>query len=97
MKITRQMVEDAAAHVGGDFRDDYSGRGMYGDLCCGVVCESYEREALVNSIAESLCADEMGSDYEDGDLEDYAEDVGAQMSADNMGLRAIYYFPRVKP
>lgn len=41
MKVPRSLVEDALLVSVEDpvwaLRDDYSGRGMYGDLCFGIV------------------------------------------------------------
>lgn len=33
-------IEQIAFRVGGDVRYDYSGRGMYGKQCLGIVCDN---------------------------------------------------------
>lgn len=33
------ILEETAQEVGGDIREGYSGRGMYGDECYGIVCD----------------------------------------------------------
>lgn len=34
-----QAVNDVADLLGGSVRDDYSGRGMFGKSCYGIVCD----------------------------------------------------------
>jgi hypothetical protein len=35
--VVIDAMEGLAMDLGGEFRDDYSGRGMYGETCVGVV------------------------------------------------------------
>ena len=35
----QQKVFDVANEIGGKVRESYSGRGMFGDTCMGIVCE----------------------------------------------------------
>lgn len=32
-----EVIEDVASEIGGEVRYDYSGRGMYGKTCVGIV------------------------------------------------------------
>lgn len=34
-----EALNEVADIVGGEIRDDYSGRGMYGQRCYGIECE----------------------------------------------------------
>src|SRR5687768_3238989 len=64
-----------------DFRPNYSGRGMYGRTCLGIVHDDR------NTVAAFLyiLADELGKDF----LDLLSEVGGAQ---DGMGLSTITYF-----
>jgi len=68
MKMTmEEMIEAVGAvsvAVGGEVREDYSGRGMFGVTCFGVVCPNAERaieEAAERGIKGAL-VDSMGRD-----------------------------------
>jgi hypothetical protein len=37
-----KAIEETADTVGGHVRNDYSGRGMYGETCYGIVCDNEE-------------------------------------------------------
>ena len=36
-----EVMEEIAEEVGGELRDNYSGRGMYGKTCYGIDCDNY--------------------------------------------------------
>ncbi|MFM7010086.1 MAG: hypothetical protein ACKO0Z_12275 [Betaproteobacteria bacterium] len=48
-----QIIRDVADAVEGDFTDTYSGRGMYGKTCCGVICK-HEQDAIEEAAAMGL-------------------------------------------
>lgn len=64
-------------------RDDYSGRGMYGETCFGIVVGG------VNQAARFLVELAMS----DEDATDLAGDLADAMRSDSMGYDQIYYFP----
>ncbi len=66
-------VHDVADEIGGKVYESYSGRGMYGKTCYGIVCEN-EVECIEAAGAKGL--------------------RGAR--TDNMGRRAIVYWPSIK-
>jgi len=35
-----EVIEEVANFVGGDVRTGYSGRGMFGNTCYGIVCDN---------------------------------------------------------
>ena len=92
--ITAAMVESAAADVGGEFRDNYSGRGMYGRECVGIVAEGWQEDEIINSLVEQVLDNEYDGD--DDYYDDARDDVSGRMSSDSMGLSAIFYFRGVQ-
>lgn len=42
-EATIDLIDDIATEVGGDVRESYSGRGMYGETCYGIVCDNANR------------------------------------------------------
>lgn len=57
MKLTNEDAYDviriAADRCGGDLRDDYSGRGMFGERCVGIVCDNPD-EAIEEAASQGL-------------------------------------------
>jgi hypothetical protein len=93
------MVQNAADEVSGIYRENYSGRGMFGRECVGIILEYADSAGVVLSIATQLA----DNDDLEGDDEDYAElikdyipEVRERMSSDNMGQGVIYYFRGVR-
>jgi len=41
----KDAIESVCSEIGGDLRTGYSGRGMYGATCWGIVCED-SRECI---------------------------------------------------
>jgi hypothetical protein len=66
----------------GSVRDDYSGRGMYGDRCLSIVVDSESSavRALVVLAQDSECASD-------------AQDLAERWTVDQMGLGVVVYFP----
>lgn len=65
-------------------RKSYSGRGMYGDECFGIVCPSNFGYAFIAAIAANS---ELGLDV--------ATMLVKRLSTDSMGYDTIIYFPGV--
>lgn len=84
--IPRETVEcaanDAGLYLPESIREDYSGRGMYGATCFGLVvdCTSQAVKFLI-ALARNLEAE-------------LADELADNWSQDNMGLSTIVYFPR---
>ncbi len=86
----------AAENVEGEFRDDYSGRGMYGASCPGLVVDDY-RQALQFAIQLVRQGTEFEEDEEKRDnYLDLVEELVAKLNTDSMGLGIIIYFPGVE-
>ncbi len=62
-------------------RNDYSGRGMYGDVCFGIVTS--QSDVLVGYALGRVLEELEGDGFE----------VLAKARTDNMGYDAIIYFP----
>lgn len=77
------MAADMAGiDIDDDLRRDYSGRGMYGDKCFGIVCGDREYGAFLVELA--------------GDDPELARELADSVKTDSMGTRAIYYWPHYR-
>jgi hypothetical protein len=62
----RENIISKAEETGLDVRHDYSGRGMFGKTCLGVVGAMEDLDALLSEVkgsASGLRKDNMGLDY----------------------------------
>ena len=60
-----ELIKEVAAVVGGELYLNYSGRGMYGAKCVGIVCANPQlaiEEALARGLRGSH-QDHMGQDF----------------------------------
>lgn len=102
--ITREQIEffenmfSAYADTDLDVRDDYSGRGMMGDQCFGIVIDSQKWFPL----AQFVLSLALEHDPDRGGEGKYtAEDAielmtsGPGYKTDNMGYDTIVYWPSV--
>lgn len=48
-----EALKETADEIGGDFREGYSGRGMYGKECWGIVCDD-ETECIEVAATKGL-------------------------------------------
>lgn len=96
--ISRHDVHDALERVGIDgdeveIRPSYSGRGMYGDTCWGIVASRKVHArflvALVGHFTEML--DQDGG--QPGDGEELVSRLAEAAEFDTMGTSSIMYFP----
>lgn len=86
--IERALVAEALDNAGLDedaIRTGYSGRGMYGEMCFGVVVPGFNQAArfLVELATLMVDHDEPGT----------AGELADAMRSDNMGMDMIFYFP----
>jgi NADPH-dependent glutamate synthase beta subunit-like oxidoreductase len=105
-----QLLYDHANATGVKFRNNYSGRAMYGKDCVGLVGELREIQTLVAELTVELI--EQLYDYAidangDGDSEDddiaetyhdnviQAIEMLSNWRIDNMGLQMIMYWPDI--
>ena len=49
-----EIVESTAAAIGGDVTSSYSGRGMYGDTCYGIIHDDAD-DVIEEAASRGLC------------------------------------------
>ena len=76
------VIKNFCEDNGYDLREDYSGRGMFGRSCIGIVGD-FNPLHLVLCLADVLRDEEF----------DNAEDILGRPCQDSMGLSTIVYFP----
>jgi hypothetical protein len=85
-KVSRQMIEDAALLADLDREDaiyeDYSGRGMYGEKCLGIVGSGAE---CARFLVEITAADP-----------DLGREMARKQREDSMGRDMIAYYPGIQ-
>jgi hypothetical protein len=84
MIIGYELLEELANEVQGEARASYSGRGMYGRSCVGIVIDS-ESDLLALGVAIS----ELVEDYED------KQTLVNSVKTDSMGRGLIAYWTGV--
>lgn len=65
-KGLKEKIVEKAAELGLDTRNNYSGRGMFGRTCLGVVGSMQDLDTLLSEVkgsAKGLRKDSMGLDY----------------------------------
>ena len=86
MILSRELedvIREAACNSGFSIRSDYSGRGMFGRECFGVVADASVGKfvaTILRYIDDSDILEELSRLLED-------------MRTDSMGLSTIFYFP----
>lgn len=80
-----EQMESFCEDYGYAYRDDYSGRGMYGNTCVGITCDNPVQAAmeLMAYLADSI---------EPAD----ALDILGTPQVDSMGCSQILYFPHLR-
>lgn len=88
MENIKELVKEYCEDEGLDYREDYSGRGMFGRRCVAITCDN-----PLNVLCE-LFAYIVDSD-EDLDGCDVQCALG-EPKQDSMGMRSVLYFPKLK-
>lgn len=90
--IERHTLETAAEYAGiEDVRTDYSGRGMYGAECIGIV---YDLPSEVGAFLDELSS--LAAEYDDETLAATVRNMRGTEVLDNMALSMIAYWPDVQ-
>lgn len=87
-------LKDACeAHGEVNFRNDYSGRGMYGKRCVGIDSDMTSCMAIIGEVIKQ-CASNIAKDdpHAQADFE-MAVDILLQFDRDSMGRDVILYWP----
>lgn len=93
-KIERADVERVIEQINEEYdpgsgeeitpRWDYSGRGMFGDQCFGIVGSTRDLARFLLRVVPVL-----------EDEEDVPTDIWEDVRQDNMGLQTIFYWPGI--
>lgn len=84
------MLEDAADDLEFELRKDYSGRGMYGKKCIGIVTGQ-------TGFQIALKLGEFSRDYLSRlGYEELIDEMTRNCFQDSMGIETIFYFPRIQ-
>lgn len=78
------VIKNFCEDYGYSFRDDYSGRGMFGKQCIGIVCD-VSPVYLISCLSDTL---------RDEGFESCTDILGTPCT-DSMGLSTIVYFPKL--
>ena len=89
-QLLKQACED---HGGVSFRNDYSGRGMYGKTCVGIAGDNGDIYSVIAQVIKDAPVN-CGSDFNFGNLVDT---LLVQSNEDSMGLGMILYWTCLKP
>ena len=73
---------------GYEYRENYSGRGMYGRNCVGIVCECSAIDLIMD------LADYIMNNF-DGYIS-VRDALNGQVRQDSMGIDTIVYFPGIE-
>jgi len=102
MNLQQKLKDACAYHENARFRNNYSGRAMYGKRCVGIVgsygeCMAVIAKVIIDSRAE-LSRVQMGSSEEEC-TRLFTEAVYTLLNytQDNMGLDIILYWPSLGP
>jgi hypothetical protein len=97
MQALAQLIKDAVEQYGDEdavsFRNDYSGRGMYGRQCIGIVGD----ESTCMRIVGQAIKDAHAQADNDELVFDDVVDTLLDSCRDSMGRDIIVYWPEVAP
>lgn len=111
MESVQKMLSAACEDSGEvEFRNDYSGRGMFGRKCVGITGSRSDCQRVIAAVLQQMTQElfEASIDTDDSDREAKAAydlndtvqeniDKLMQQSMDSMGLDVIVYFERLEP
>lgn len=89
-KLIREIAEDGNEDTG--FRNNYSGRGMYGRECVGITGSQSDCQALIAAIIKEAHARADDDELVFDDVVDAVLDY----SQDSMGFDVIIYWPHIE-
>lgn len=88
MDYVKDLIKEFCEAEGYEFRDNYSGRFMYGQRCVGIVTDEQPIPLIVSL---------FGFLAEESELDCYnIERMLKGAKTDDMGLSTIIYFPEIK-
>lgn len=112
MTDLQTLIQEACDSAEVKFRNEYSGRGMYGRQCIGIVGGDSDCRLVIKEVIKAMAAGlssaalrpgvgrrpEGVQQLEDAEHDfDQAIDVLMDYSMDRMGLSDIFYWPALEP
>lgn len=91
--ISLRWLQEQCDERGFELRTDYSGRGMYGKTCVGIVAGSHQMATAQLLMVAALDLDAEGMNWDDVMV---AFDDGPGLASDLMGTDAIFYWKFVE-
>ena len=95
--ILHTMDNNSIEINSGTVRLSYSGRGMFGQSCLGIVLDSYDFETFKDEFSEDI-KDKL-KDYKKGEVFELLSELKKSMlhpSRDSMGMSQIEYYTDIK-
>lgn len=88
MENIKELVKEYCEDEGLDYREEYSGRGMFGRSCAAIICDN-PLNTLCGLFAYIVDSDE--------DLDGYDVQYAlGEPKEDSMGMSSVLYFPKLK-
>ena len=99
MPTLQTLIQEACQYGPNvEFRDNYSGRGMYGSQCVAIVGHRQDCQQLIATViqnmAEWLDTDDTHAPFQQ--FNQYVEQI-MQYDWDSMGFDQVWYWPDLKP
>ena len=104
----QQLIKDACEVVENsdnvNFNNKYSGRGMYGSYCIGIVGRQVDVQQVITQVALSIMEESIEGGTSDGisgqvfcEAQTAMTMLLAGQGTDSMGRDVIIYWPTLKP
>lgn len=91
--LSRESFEVIADQIMGEIREDYSGRGMYGEVGPAIVTEQVPDLASVGVMISHVLMLDANKEWERDEATERALEISSSVRTDNMGLGYVVYFP----
>lgn len=98
MEITKAKFMEAVSYAEENhedirLREDYSGRGMYGKTCIGVVGDPIALAEFETALALLTVMDDLDDEVNGYTALNSLTDVQDMRREDSMGMDRVYYYP----
>ena len=97
MEITKAKFMEAVSYAEDnhdiELRESYSGRGMYGQTCIGVVGEPSGLDEFELALSLLTVTDDLDDEVNGHTVLNALVDVRDMRREDSMGMDRVYYYP----
>ena len=98
MEITKAKFMEAVSYAEENhddirLREDYSGRGMYGESCFGVVGDEIALAEFETALALLTVSEDLDDEVNGHTVLNALVDVRDMRREDSMGMDRVYYYP----